>query len=776
MSASANRYEKGRVPTMRAQKLNRAFNGFIDSWVPAKLMNDRNSAQRVRMFVISHTLGPFLGQTITLALLLLDPEPTPHVYVLAGSITLFCIFPPALKISSRFFDAHMCYSVLALLSVMNLIFAVLWGSYHYAGISSPFLVWLLVVPLLAFFYLGSNPVARNFVFGMTGSGLVVFYLLYQFGGGFPEHVESSALVPIGIISIICAMAYVTMMAVYYANVVDSQSELLAEIERHQSTTTQLLEAKEEAERANGAKSDFLAKMSHELRTPLNAVIGYSEMLLEDAEIDGRGEDSADLKKINSAGKHLLALVSEVLDLSKIEAGKMELYTEEVDLDSFVSEVASTCRQIIAKNANELVIRRSSDLGRLECDATKLRQALLNLLSNAAKFTENGRVILSARRERIDNRDWVKIEVQDTGIGIAPDQIGNLFRNFSQATPSISSKFGGTGLGLSLSQKLCRFMGGDITVESTMGVGTTFTIILPATTRALAAVSTPSEETVSQIQSEVSAKVTPLEPAGGRNGQDGPMQTILVIDPDPSALEIMERSLQKESYRVVTTERAKDGLEIAQTLKPDAIILDVAVSDMDGWEALGSLGSQDDTADIPVIVQSIIDDPRKGYQLGAAAFLVKPVDREPLLETISQVCDEAGFPGNEVLVIDDDGTASRSTVTAAREAGWHVTVVPDFGIGLTRAHQVQPDLVIVDSDSISAGLIAFINGLKDLEGISILVLVGSEAAPTSTLSIPRTAKSIFNASDRDDIRATALSMLTRTDDLPEESYKKEAAHG
>lgn len=775
MSAFANRYAKGRVPTMRAQKLNRAFNGFIDSWIPSRLINDRNSAQRVRMFVISHTLGPFLGQTITLALLLLDPEPTPHVYVLAGSITLFCIFPPALKLTSRYFDAHLCYSVLALLSVMNLIFAVLWGSYHYAGISSPFLVWLLVVPLLAFFYLGSNPVARNFVFGMTGSGLVVFYLLYQFGGGFPEHVESSALVPIGIISIICAMAYVTMMAVYYASVVDSQSELLAEIERHQSTTTQLLDAKEEAERANGAKSDFLAKMSHELRTPLNAVIGYSEMLLEDAEIDGRGEDSADLKKINSAGKHLLALVSEVLDLSKIEAGKMELYTEEVDLDSFVSEVASTCRQIIAKNANELVIRRSSDLGRLECDATKLRQALLNLLSNAAKFTENGRVILSARRERIDNRDWVKIEVQDTGIGIAPDQISNLFHNFSQATPSISSKFGGTGLGLSLSQKLCRFMGGDITVESTIGVGTTFTIILPATTRALASVSSPSQETVSQVPADTSARITPLEPAA-RNGQDGPMQTILVIDPDPSALEIMERSLQKESYRVVTTERAKDGLQIAHTLKPDAIILDVAVGDMDGWEALDALSSHDDTAGIPVIVQSIIDDPRKGYQLGASAFLVKPVDREPLLETISQVCDEAGFPGNEVLVIDDDGTASRSTVAAAREAGWHVTMVPDFGIGLTRAHQVQPDLVIVDSDSISAGLVAFVDGLKDLEGISILVLVGSEAAPTSTLAIPGTAKTIFNATDRDDVRASALAMLTRNEDLHAGPYKKEAAHG
>lgn len=761
---------------MDSQKPTNAFNRFIDSWIPRELMEDRNSTQRVRMFIISHTLGPFLGQTITLALLILDPDPSPHVWVLAGSIMAFFIFPFALRWGSKHFDAHKCYNVLALLSVFDLVFAVLWGSYHYAGISSPFLVWLLVVPLLAFFYLGSNPVARNFVFGMTGSGLVAFYLLYQFGGGFPDHVDSHALVPIGIVSIICAMAYVTMMAVYYANVVDSQSELYAEIERHQSTSSQLLEAKEEAERANGAKSDFLAKMSHELRTPLNAVIGYSEMLLEDAEIDGRGEDSADLKKINSAGKHLLALVSEVLDLSKIEAGKMELYTEEIDLDSFVSEVASTCRQIIAKNANELVIRRSTDLGRLECDATKLRQALLNLLSNAAKFTENGRVTLCARRERIDARDWVKIEVQDTGIGIGPDEVGNLFRNFSQATPSISSKFGGTGLGLSLSQKLCRFMGGDITVESTVGVGTTFTIILPATTRALAAVSTPAATPDDPDGSDTAGKVTQLENSTTRVGQDHEKQVILIIDPDPSAREIMDRLLQKENYRVVMTERPEDGIEIARTLQPDAIVLDIATSHVDeGWEALSDLQEHAATAGIPVIVQTIIDDPRKGYQLGASAFLLKPVDKEPLLETIGQVCDEAGFPGNEVLVIHDHGSASRSAVSAIREAGWHVTVVPDFGIGITRAHQVQPDLVIVDSDNLSTGLIAFTEGLSDLEGLSVLLLIEAEDGAETALIIPERATTIFGATDCPETQKTALELLESTE-ADTKMFEKEAAHG
>jgi len=761
---------------MDTQKPTNAFNKFIDSWIPSELMEDRNATQRVRMFIISHTLGPFLGQTITLTLLLLDPDPTPHVWVLAGSIMAFFIFPFALRWGSKHFDAHKCYNLLALLSVMDLVFAVLWGSYHYAGISSPFLVWLLVVPLLAFFYLGSNRMARYFVFSVTGSGLIAFYLLYQFGGGFPDHVDSDALVPIGIISIICAMAYVTMMAVYYANVVDSQSELYAEIERHQSTSAQLLEAKEEAERANGAKSDFLAKMSHELRTPLNAVIGYSEMLLEDAEIDGRGEDSADLKKINSAGKHLLALVSEVLDLSKIEAGKMELYTEEIDLDGFVSEVASTCRQIIAKNANELVIQRSTDLGRLECDATKLRQALLNLLSNAAKFTENGRVTLLARRERIDGRDWVKIEVQDTGIGISPEEVGNLFRNFSQATPSISSKFGGTGLGLSLSQKLCRFMGGDITVESIVGVGTTFTIILPANSRALATVSSPATGPSDPVEAETSGKVTQLTALQPRPAQDGETQVILVIDPDPSAREIMDRLLQKEDYRVVMTEHLADGIDLARSLQPDAIVLDVATSDGDeGWLTLSDLHDHATTAAIPVIVQTIIDDPRKGYQLGASAYLVKPVNKEALLETIGQVCDEAVHAGNEVLVIDDGGTASPSAVTAIREAGWHVTVVPDFGIGLTRAHQVQPQLIIVDTESPGSSLDAFLDGLHDLAGVPILLLFAADADPGTAPIVPGNATTLFHARDGRDTRSLALKMLEGGDPTTR-IIKKEAAHG
>jgi signal transduction histidine kinase len=266
-----------------------------------------------------------------------------------------------------------------------------------------------------------------------------------------------------------------MMALYYANIVASQTELAREVERHLATARQLRAAKVEAERANSAKSDFLAKMSHELRTPLNAVIGYSEMLLEEAQDAGREQQSADVKKINSAGKHLLSLVSDVLDLSKLEAGKMEIYVERVDLAKLVADVGESSAEMIHDKGNELVVECPPDIGMIEGDAVKLRQAILYLTSNAGKFTREGRVVLSARRAG----EWVDIAVKDTGAGISRENLVNLFQNFGEAEGATTSKYGGTGLGLALSQKLCRLMGGDVSVESELGKGSCFTIRVPA---------------------------------------------------------------------------------------------------------------------------------------------------------------------------------------------------------------------------------------------------------------------------------------------------------
>ncbi|MEN0000966.1 MAG: histidine kinase dimerization/phospho-acceptor domain-containing protein, partial [Pseudomonadota bacterium] len=352
----------------------------VINWIiPESLRADIGVYKRVRMFVISHLFGPFLGHPITIYLFLNDPNPFPHVHLLGLSVTMFWFFPLAL----RAWPQH--YQNLALLSVVNLNFAILITAYHFGGANSPFLMWFLVVPLLAFFYLGSGLKTGIAIFSQILIGLGGFYLVFKLDGSFPQHIPMGDLVEVTMISAFCACTYIFLMSSYYASVVDSQSELIKEVERHEATAADLKAAKEEAERANGAKSEFLAKMSHELRTPLNAVLGYSEILLEDAELDGNGEQIADLQKISAAGKHLLSMVNDILDISKIEAGKAELYVETVDVEKLLEEIEMTARPLAAKNTNTFEIVKHGDLGEVKVDLTKLRQAIFNLLSNAAKF-------------------------------------------------------------------------------------------------------------------------------------------------------------------------------------------------------------------------------------------------------------------------------------------------------------------------------------------------------------------------------------------------------
>ncbi|HEX7969022.1 MAG TPA: ATP-binding protein [Stellaceae bacterium] len=449
-----------------------------DWFIPDSLRTDAATLGRARIFVFSHLFGPSLGQSISIYLYILDPNPGLPYWTIVASITSFWTLPFWLKLTGRLMP-------LALFSVENLTFVTLFGSYHYGGVSSPFLPWLLNALLLAFFYLGERPKLRYLVLFLFGLNLLGFYLAYAVNHAFPERVPTAAMSGLGITSVLSATVYMSMMALYYANVVASQSELEREVQNHRATAIKLREAKEEAEAASRAKSEFLAKMSHELRTPLNAVIGYSEMLLEDAETDGRkAQQIADLRRINSAGKHLLSLVTDVLDLSKIEAGKMELSAHPFDLNTFIDDVAATCRPLVMDNGNDFIVERRGDLGTVVGDATKLRQAVLNLLSNAAKFTQQGRVTLAAARETVAEGDWIRIAVRDTGIGISRENLPKLFQDFNQAEPSTQSRYGGTGLGLALSRKLCHMMGGEITVESDLGRGSCFTIRIPATLPAL----------------------------------------------------------------------------------------------------------------------------------------------------------------------------------------------------------------------------------------------------------------------------------------------------
>lgn len=401
----------------------------------------------------------------------------------------------------------------------------------------------------------------------------------------------------------------------------STHELEVEIVHRKRTQEELLTAKQAAEQANRAKSAFLANMSHELRTPLNAIIGYSEMLEEEVHDAGKIANVQDLRKIQSAGKHLLSLINDVLDLSKIEAGKMGLSPETFDISAMIEEIATTLKPAIAKKSNTFELRVPEDLGTMHADVTKVRQILLNLMSNACKFTDHGMISLEVDRSAVAGHDWIRFRVSDTGIGISAKQRENLFQEFTQADVSIARKYGGTGLGLAISHRFVQLMKGRIAVESLPGQGSTFTVELPAE-----AVIEQAEST--QTAGSSSATGIPAETKAN-------VDTILVIDDDSAVRDLMSRSLTKVGFQVVAAASGEEGLRLAKQLRPLAITLDVIMPDWDGWTVLNELKADSELAEIPVIMVTIVDNEAMGRDLGASSYLIKPVDRERLVTLIEK---------------------------------------------------------------------------------------------------------------------------------------------
>jgi signal transduction histidine kinase/DNA-binding response OmpR family regulator len=430
----------------------------------------------------------------------------------------------------------------------------------------------------------------------------------------------------------------------------------------------------ELQAASEHKSQFLANMSHELRTPMNAIIGVSEMLLEDARDLKRDDEIEPLERVLRAAQHLLALINDILDLSKIEAGKMQLNLERFALLPLLEDVAATIGPIAGKNKNAVKLMRADDLGMLTTDPMRVRQALLNLASNAAKFTENGTITIAGRRRSVRGRDWVELEVRDTGIGMTPEQVSRLFQEFVQADASTTRKYGGTGLGLAISQRFCRMMGGDITVESELGRGSVFTIQLPELDEATAEVScVPARE---RLQAQVHRE----------------RRTVLVIDDDPTVRHLMERHLARAGFHVVTAENGVTGLARAREIHPDAITLDIMMPELDGWTVLAAIKGDPALADIPVVLVTIVDERQRGYTLGATEYLVKPVDRERLATTLRNIC---GRVGGNLLVIEDDENARAMVRQGMEREGWQVTEAPDGRAGFEELRFGRPDAILLD---------------------------------------------------------------------------------
>ncbi|MDP4003609.1 response regulator [Methylobacterium sp. NEAU K] len=458
-------------------------------------------------------------------------------------------------------------------------------------------------------------------------------------------------------------------------------------------------ARAAAEAANEAKSQFLANMSHELRTPLSAVIGYSEMVQEELEDLGEADLIADMKKIEANARHLLGLINDVLDISKIEADRVEIYAEDFDVAEVVRDVAATVEGLIAKKGNTLVFTIAEGVGGAHTDVTKLRQCLINLLSNAAKFTENGRITLSVAR----TEEALRFSVADTGIGMSAEQVGRLFERFTQADASTTRRFGGTGLGLSITRAFSEMLGGAIAVESREGDGTTFTLTLPVRYRG--------------------TETDRPEEAGEAPGD---RRTILVVDDDSATRDLLARFLEREGFSVAVAEDGRRGLELARTLRPRAVLLDVTMPQMDGWAVLRALRADPEIGATPIVMVTVLDEQNLAFSLGATDYLQKPIDWGSLRQVIDRFRPVAA--DGPILVVEDEADVRGHVCAYLRREGFPVCEAENGLHALETLEAERPCLVLLDlmmPEMDGFGFLRALRARSDWRDIPVVVLTAKD---------------------------------------------------
>ena len=446
-----------------------------DYFIPETMAGDREASNQARMFLISHTIGPVLGNSVPIALFTFDPTPRIDVLILAVSISLFWVFPFLLRWG-------VAYDRLVVLSVVNLNFAILWSCYHYGGVASPTLTWVLIIPILSLFYVGGERRLQPWLLGVTAVSIAIFFGMYSWLDPSPNDVPDAAMLGLGAVSTVATLAYVATMAIYYARIFDAGVDLEIEVKRRRAMADELRRAVALAHRTGSAKSEFLARMSHEIRTPLNAIIGYGQLLKEEAEETDDRPMQADLARILDAAYYLMRLINMILDLAKIEAGRMSFDVRPHRIGTLLEKAVVARRTLIDDRKNRVRVEVEDGLDMVETDGHRFLQIVDAILENAALHTDGGMITLTASKDAAAKPPSFRVAIADTGNGIPPDQMATLFKTFATAQSAAGGRYGGTGLNLAVCHQLCRVMDGSVDVRSAPGAGTTMTITMPLVAR------------------------------------------------------------------------------------------------------------------------------------------------------------------------------------------------------------------------------------------------------------------------------------------------------